>query len=112
MVDSQPNGAPRMCKSCTPSPLRSRDPITSRMSPFAFERQPQRKLYDDFGNSIFLVGMISTVPKGSHEEMVQVPCHAPALPCPCVQSLGVRKTKTHEGGPSSRCAPLCFDAWD
>ena len=112
VVDSPPNGAHRLRKSCSPLPLRSRDPITSRMSPSASERVPQRKLYEDFGKLIFVAGMESAVPEASHEEIVQVPSQAPALPRPRVQSLGVQKTKTHEGEPPTRCDPLCFDAWD
>ena len=116
VVDSPPNRAHRLRKSCSPSPLRSRDPTTSRMSPSASERVPQRKLYEDFGKLISVAGMGSTVPEVSHEEIVEVPSQAPALPLPLprprVQSLGVRKTKTHDGGPPTRCDPPCLDAWD
>ena len=34
------------------------------------------------------------------------------LPRPRIQSLGVQKTKTHEGGPPIQRDPQCFDAWD
>lgn len=99
VVDSPPNRVHRLCKSCSPSPLRSRDPTTSRMSPSASKRVPQRKLYEDFGKLISVAGMGFAVPEASHEEIVEVPSQAPALPRPRVQSLGVRKTKTHDGGP-------------
>lgn len=112
VVDSPPNKAHRLRKSCSPSPLRSRDPTTSRMSPSTSERVPQKKLYEDFGKSKSVAGMGFVVPEASHEEIIQVPSQAPALPRPRIQSLGVRKTKTHEGGPPTRCDPLCFDAWD
>ena len=112
VVDSPPRGAHRLRKSCSPSPLRSWDPITSRMSPSASERVPPKKLYQDFEKSNSVAGMGSAVLEASHKEMVQVPSQAPTLPRPRVQSLGVRKTKTHEGGPPTQRDPRCFDAWD
>lgn len=47
VVDSPPNGGARPVPKSSPSPLRSREPSTSRRSRSPSDRVPQRKLYED-----------------------------------------------------------------
>ena len=47
VVDSPPNGGTRPVPKSSPSPLRSREPSTSRRSRSPSDRVPQRKLYED-----------------------------------------------------------------
>lgn len=112
VVDSPPNRTPQQPKSCSPSPLRSAHAVFSRMSPSPPDRVPQRKLYDDDDVQMSVPMVEAVLPQVALHEVVAVRSHRPPLPRQRLLSLGVRKTKTHDGVlPSRRVTPL-FDAWD
>lgn len=111
VVDSPPSRVPSLPKSCSPSPLRTRDPFTSRMSPSASERLPMRKLYDDVTHLVPAMLPNSHVHKESSQDRVRVRSHGPLLRVPYDQST-VRRTKTHDGVPHSRSTHPIRDVWD
>ncbi len=112
VVDSPPSRVPPSPKSCSPSPLRPREPTTSQRTALPTERGTQRMLYND--NQIPLSTLVEEfpIPKFPSVNAVRLGSHGVLLPHPCVPTYGNRMTKSHEGLSRIHCVPMKKDAWD